>query len=149
MRSAPVLATRHLQDGIDAQGIEVVAVLATAGDGEHPRLDHAVIGVHDAAWIAHVWYVTAEHFGKTEPFLDLAQDENAAIRRQLAAAVISLPPTGDRPGRKGVASVMVSGRVPGKAHNAVSTTEVYVIPTDYTPLIASIVTSRLIIEASK
>jgi hypothetical protein len=50
----------------------------------HPRLDHAVIGVHDAALIAQVRHVTAKHRGDTEPFLDLAQDENAAIRGELA-----------------------------------------------------------------
>jgi hypothetical protein len=37
---------------------------------------------------------------------------------------------------------MVSGGFPGKAHDTVSTTELYVIPKDYTPLIASIATSR-------
>ncbi len=44
-------------------------------------------------------------------------------------------------GRKGVASIMVSGSFRGGAYDIVSTTESYVIPTDYAPLIASFATS--------
>ncbi len=43
------------------------------------------MGVDDAARIACIGHMTAKRPGKAEPFLDLAQDENAAIRRQLAA----------------------------------------------------------------
>jgi hypothetical protein len=51
-------------------------------------------------------------------------------------AVMSLPPIGDNPGRKRVASVMVSGSFHGSADDTVSTTESYVIPIDYVPIIA-------------
>ena len=51
-------------------------------------------------------------------------------------AVISLPPMGDSPGRKSVASVMVGGSSWGIANDTVSTTESYAIPMDYIPLIA-------------
>jgi hypothetical protein len=43
------------------------------------------MGMDDTARIARVRHMAAEHRGNAKPFLDLAQDENAAIRRQLAA----------------------------------------------------------------
>jgi hypothetical protein len=49
---------------------------------------------------------------KTELPFDLPQDQHAAIRRQLSTIKRGsdrFPPTGDRPGRNSVASVMMSG----------------------------------------
>ena len=75
---------RHLECRIDAQCIEIVAVLVPAGDGEHPRSDHVGMGVDDAALITGVRHASAEHRGHAEPLFDLAQNENTAIRGELS-----------------------------------------------------------------
>src|SRR5262245_30371195 len=85
-----------------------------AGNREHPRPRHVAVAVLDTRVVAIVRNVPAEHRGKTELPFDLAQDQHTAIRRQLSTiksnvAPIVFPPTGDRPGRNSVASVMVSG----------------------------------------
>ena len=95
----------------------------------------------DAILIARVRRRAAEHRGYAEALLDLAQDQNAAIRRELSTIERGcdfLSPTGDNPGRKRVDSVMMGGRFRGSANDAVSTAKSYVIPTDYAPLITSI-----------
>jgi hypothetical protein len=43
------------------------------------------MGVGDAVRIACVRHVSAEHRGNAEPLLDLAQNENTAIRGELSA----------------------------------------------------------------
>src|SRR5262249_46384525 len=89
-------------------------VLMAAGNREHPRPRHVAVAVRATRAVAIVRNVPAEHRGKTELPFDLAQDQHAAIRRHDSfppsnVAVIVFPPTGDRPGRNSVASVMVSG----------------------------------------
>jgi len=42
-------------------------------------------GVDDAALITGVRHASAEYRGNAEPFLDLAQNENTAIRGELSA----------------------------------------------------------------
>jgi hypothetical protein len=55
-----------------------------AGNREHPRPRHVAVAVRDTHAVAIVRNVPAEHRGKTELPFDLAQDQHAAIRRQLS-----------------------------------------------------------------
>src|SRR6266446_10580758 len=57
-----------------------------AGNREHPRPRHVAVAVRDTHAVAIVRNVPAEHRGKTELPFDLAQDQHAAIRRQLSTS---------------------------------------------------------------
>ena len=63
---------------------KVVAVLVAAGNREHPRPRLVAVAVRDTRAVAIVRNVPAEHRGKTELPFNLAQDQHAAIRRQLS-----------------------------------------------------------------
>ena len=55
----------------------------------------------DALGIAPIGKTGRKPLGDAEPALDLAQEHDAAVRRKPpAVATISLPETGDRPGRR-------------------------------------------------
>ena len=74
----------HPRHRIAVQHIKVVAVLAAAGNREHPRPRHVAVAERDTRAVAIVRNVPAEHGGKTELPFDLAQDQHTAIRRQLS-----------------------------------------------------------------
>ena len=95
--------TGQLERRIEAQHVEVVAILVAASDGEHARPDHVGVGVGRARRIARVGQATGKARGKTEPLLDPAQQQHAAVGRQPAAVENGRTnpclPTGDKPGR--------------------------------------------------
>ena len=72
----------QLKGRVDAQGIKIVAILIAAGDGEHPRPDHVGVAVSRTPRIAFVLNARCQQLGQAEAALDLAQQQNAAIRRQ-------------------------------------------------------------------
>src|SRR5437660_7628635 len=83
-----------------------------AGNREHPRARHVAVAVRDTHAVAIVRNVPAEHRGKTELPFDLGRINTPPFDDSFPpsnVAVIVFPPTGDRPGRNSVASVMVSG----------------------------------------
>ena len=87
IRSRPVSGKRP-QASLNAgskQHVEVVAILVAASDGEHARPDHVGVAVGRARRIARVGQATGKARGKTEPFLDPAQQQHAAVGRQPAA----------------------------------------------------------------
>jgi hypothetical protein len=72
----------QLEGRVEAQPIEVVTILVAAGDGEHPRPYHLRVRLIDTLGVAPVDEASGETIGEPEPRLDLAQQQNAAIRRQ-------------------------------------------------------------------
>lgn len=77
--------TGQLERRIEAQHVEVVAILVAAGDGEHARPDHVGVRMGRAGRSARVGQATGKARSKTEPFLDPAQQQHAAVGRQPAA----------------------------------------------------------------
>ena len=73
--------TGQLERRIEAQHVEVVAILIAAGDGEHARPVHVGVAVRRACPIARV----GQARGKADPFLNLTNYQYAGIRRQPAA----------------------------------------------------------------
>ena len=73
---------RDLQRGIGAQGIDVVAVLVTGGDHQHPCRHHLGVAVADASRIAIVVQRVGDGLGEPQARDDLTQHDQAAVRRQ-------------------------------------------------------------------
>ncbi len=76
---------RHLEGRVVAQGVAVVAVFVTGGDGEHAKAQHFGDGVVDARGIARIREAAREPLGDPEPALDFAQKENAGVRGEAPA----------------------------------------------------------------
>ena len=112
------LAGDH-QRGIVAQRIEVVAILVAGGDRHHARRHHRAIGVDDEQRVARVRQRVRDHGGETEAPSRFAQHHQAAVRGEVAGILRGcerLVPTGDRPGRNGVASAMAAANPVCDAH---------------------------------
>ena len=77
--------TGQLERRVEAQHVEVVAILISAGDGEQARCDHIGVGMGRARRIAPIGHAAGKQVGKTEPLLDPAQQQHAAVGRQPAA----------------------------------------------------------------
>ena len=87
IRSAPLSGARphgDLQGRIGAQRIDVVAVLVAGRDHDHPRHRHLGVAVPDAGRIAVVTERSGDRLGQPEALGDLAQHDDAAVRRQAA-----------------------------------------------------------------
>ena len=87
IRSATALvagaSAGQLERRIEAQHVEVVAILESAGDGEHadaPRSCRRMSGWCSADRA--IGQATGFARGKAETLLDLAQHQHAAVRRQ-------------------------------------------------------------------
>ena len=76
---------RQLEHRIGAQAGRVVAVLVAGGDHQQPEADDVGNRVHGAAGITRIVDAGGETVGHFEPLLDLAQDQQAAVGRQLPA----------------------------------------------------------------
>jgi len=82
LRQAPA---GQLEGRVEAQNVEVVAILIAAGDGEQARPDHIGVAVSCAYRVAFVDHAGGEQIGNPEPPLDPAQHQHAAVGRQPAA----------------------------------------------------------------
>ncbi len=76
---------RHLEHGIAAQGIGVVAVLVARRDHQQTKPDDVSERVRDLVGRARVLDAGGDAVGDAKPLLDFAQNHNAAVRRQQAA----------------------------------------------------------------
>jgi hypothetical protein len=78
---------RHLEHRIAPQAIGVVAVLIAPRDHQQPKADDVGKAVGDRAPVDHAG---GEPIGEAKALVDLAQRQNAAIRRQQAAVKLDL-----------------------------------------------------------
>lgn len=77
-------AERQLEGRIVTQGVAVVGILVAGGNGEHPQSQHLGEGVLGALRIAPVPQARRQTIGDPQPAFDLAQQQDAAVRRQPA-----------------------------------------------------------------
>ena len=78
-------ADGQLEQGIGAQGVAVVGILIPAGDREHAETQHRRQRVDHRRRVAPVPDVARQRLGQAEPALSLAQQDQAAVRRDQAA----------------------------------------------------------------
>lgn len=76
---------RDLEQRIGAQGVGVVAVLIAGRDHQQPEADDVGERVYGAGGITRIVDTGGKTLGHLEPLFDLAQDQQAAVGRQLAA----------------------------------------------------------------
>ena len=76
---------RHLEHRIGAQGIGVVAVFVARRDHQQPKADDVGEAVGDRLGRARVHDAGGQAIGDAKALLDLAQNQNAAVRRQQTA----------------------------------------------------------------
>ena len=81
---------RHLEHRIAPQAIGIVAVLIARGDHQQPKADDVGKAVGDLIGRAPVHHTGGEPLGDAKALVDLAQRQNAAIRRQQAAVKLDL-----------------------------------------------------------
>ncbi len=81
---------RHLEHRIAPQRIGVVAVLIARRDHQQPKADDVGKAVGDLIGRAPVDHAGGEPIGDAKALVDLAQRQNAAIRRQQAAVKLDL-----------------------------------------------------------
>jgi hypothetical protein len=79
------LVHRHLEHRVNAQIVGVIAVFIASGDHQHAEPDDVGQAVGDQVWIARVVDTRRQSIGNTKPPLNLAQHQQAAVRRQLPA----------------------------------------------------------------
>jgi len=75
-------ADADLQGRIALERVDIVAVLVAGRDHQHARQRHLGVAVTDAGGIAHVGERPRDRLGKPQTRGDLAQHDQAAIRRQ-------------------------------------------------------------------
>ena len=75
----------QLEGRIEAQEIQVVAVLVAAGNGEEPRADHLVIAVTHPRRVAPIGQARGQGSGDRQALLDLAQEQDTAVGGHLPA----------------------------------------------------------------
>ena len=101
---------RHLEYGIAAKTGGVVAVLVAGGDHQEAEADDVGERVRDLIRHARVFNTRSHAIGDAKPLLHLAQNKNAAVRRQQTSIEFGddcvLPETGDRPGSGSIGSFM-------------------------------------------
>ena len=73
---------RHLEHGIAAQGIGVVAVLVARSDHQQPKTNDVGEAMRDLVGRARVLDAGGHAIGDPKALLDLAQHQNATVRRQ-------------------------------------------------------------------
>ena len=118
-----------LNIGSPRRRVCIVAVFVAGGDHQHAEADDLVQTVHDLLRRARVLDAGGQTLGDTKSLLDLAQGQQAAIRRQQAAVETShdgLPPTGDRPGSGSIESIM-AGVLRRTWRGLASTTKSYAV----------------------
>ena len=76
---------RHLEDGIDAKAVGVVAVLVTPGDHQQAKTNDVGERVRDLLRRARIDDAGGHAFGDAKTLLDLAQNQHAGVRRQQPA----------------------------------------------------------------
>ena len=81
---------RHLEHRIASQTIGVVAVLIARRDHQQPKADDLRQAVGDLIGRAGIDHAGGEPIGDAKALVDLAQRQNAAIRRQQAAVKLDL-----------------------------------------------------------
>ena len=77
------------QGWIVAQRVEIVGIFIAGCDRRHPRRDHLGIPVPDQQRVAGVGQRTCDHIGDVEVPGTLAQHDQAAIGREVAAILTS------------------------------------------------------------
>ena len=98
---------RHLEHRIASQTIGVAAVLVTGADRQEPKTKDIDQAVRDLIGIAGVHDAGGEPVGEAKALFDLAQRQNAAIRRKQTAIKFDydrLP--AHRPGKGSIGSFM-------------------------------------------
>ena len=80
-----VAATGDLHRRIGAQRVGVIAVLVSSRDQDHADKRHVGVGVGDAQGIADIRQRQRDHLRNAELQRDLAQHDDATVRRQVAA----------------------------------------------------------------
>ena len=78
-------ATGDLHRRIGAQCVGVIAILITGRNQHHAHERHVGVGGGDAQGIANVGERQRDHVGDAEAQRDLAQHDDAAVRRAVAA----------------------------------------------------------------
>jgi hypothetical protein len=73
---------RHLENGIDAKAVSVVAVLVTTGDYQQAKTNDVGERVRDLLRRARIGDAGGPAFGDPKTLLNLAQNQHAGIRRQ-------------------------------------------------------------------
>jgi len=81
---------RHLEHRVAAQRIGVDSVLVAGADHQQPKPDDIRQAVSDLIGRAPVRHAGGEPIGDAKALVDLAQRQNAAIRRQQAAVKLDL-----------------------------------------------------------
>ena len=76
---------RHLEHGIAAKRIGVVAILVAGADHQKPKTNDVSQAVRDLIGRARINHAGGEPIGDPKPLFDFAQRQNAAIRGQQAA----------------------------------------------------------------
>jgi hypothetical protein len=76
---------RHFEHRIASQGTGVVAVLVACRDHQQSKTDDVREAVRDLIRRTRVFDAGGQAIGDAKALLDLAQDKNAAIRRQQTA----------------------------------------------------------------
>ena len=100
---------RQLEQRIAPQTVGVVAVLVAGRDHQQAKANDVGQSMRDLPGIARILQAGGHALGHTQAPLDLAQRQNAAVRRQQAAVEIDdnfLAETGDRPGSGSIESDM-------------------------------------------
>ena len=80
---------RHLEHGIAAKTGGVVAVFVAGGDHQQPKTDDVGEAVRDLIRRTRVFDAGGQTIGDAKALFDLAQHQNAAVRRQQSAVEFS------------------------------------------------------------
>ena len=81
---------RHLEQGIASQGTGVVAVFVAGADHQQPKANDVGQAVRDLIRRPRINHAGGEPIGDAKALFDLAQRQNAAVRRQHAAVKFDL-----------------------------------------------------------
>jgi len=81
---------RHLEQGIASQGTGVVAVFVAGADHQQPKANDVGQAVRDLIRRPRINHASGEPIGDAKALFDLAQRQNAAVRRQHAAVKFDL-----------------------------------------------------------
>ncbi len=121
---------RHFEHRIAAQGIGVDPVLVAGADHQEPKANDVRQAVGDLLRRPRINQARGEPIGDLELLFDLAQRQNATVRRKHPPSNLTttdLPETDDKPGSGSIGSFM-AGVAQLKSRESPSTTIFYAKP---------------------